>query len=52
MLLAQNNTLETGNTGAVYIHGSKIYSLIGQLIKTTIFKVKHLNSTLNSTSSP
>jgi len=52
MLLAQNNTLETGNIGTFYTHGSKIYSLIGQLIKTTIFKVKHLNSTLNSTSSP
>ena len=52
MLLAQNNTTETGNTGAFYTHGSNIYSLIGQLIKTTIFKVKHLNSTLHFTTSP
>jgi hypothetical protein len=52
MLLAQNNTLETGNTGSFYTYGSKIYSLISQLLKTTIFKVKYLNSTLHFISSP
>jgi hypothetical protein len=40
MRLAQNNMLEIANTGTFRTHGGKIYSLTGQLIKTTIFMVK------------